>query len=155
MPTIGNLGTLYVRNKDGVLEEVPVICGKDGLTPYIGENGNWWIGDEDTGVKATGEITARPQVTSGKGEPTTSKVGEKDDLYVDTDTGYIYHLESVTPVHGGYSYTWVQVGGVPGESGTAFETGDGLKLEDGVLSLDLHEITNEELQKIIDQANGG
>ena len=28
--------------------------GKDGLTPYIGENGNWWIGDEDTGVKAEG-----------------------------------------------------------------------------------------------------
>ena len=26
--------------------------GKDGLTPYIGENGNWWIGDTDTGVRA-------------------------------------------------------------------------------------------------------
>ncbi len=24
--------------------------GKDGLTPYINENGNWWIGEEDTGV---------------------------------------------------------------------------------------------------------
>ena len=29
--------------------------GEDGLTPYIGENGNWWIGDVDTGVKASGE----------------------------------------------------------------------------------------------------
>lgn len=29
--------------------------GKDGLTPYIGENGNWWIGDTDTGVKAAGD----------------------------------------------------------------------------------------------------
>ena len=28
--------------------------GKDGLTPYIGENGNWWIGETDTGVKAKG-----------------------------------------------------------------------------------------------------
>ena len=26
--------------------------GKDGLTPFIGENGNWWIGDTDTGVQA-------------------------------------------------------------------------------------------------------
>ncbi len=26
--------------------------GKDGLTPFIGENGNWWIGEKDTGVKA-------------------------------------------------------------------------------------------------------
>lgn len=28
--------------------------GTDGLTPYIGENGNWWIGEEDTGVSAGG-----------------------------------------------------------------------------------------------------
>lgn len=27
--------------------------GTDGLTPYIGENGNWWIGTEDIGVKAS------------------------------------------------------------------------------------------------------
>ena len=29
--------------------------GKDGLTPFIGENGNWWIGDADTGVKAAAD----------------------------------------------------------------------------------------------------
>lgn len=28
--------------------------GKDGLTPYIGSNGNWWIGTTDTGIKAAG-----------------------------------------------------------------------------------------------------
>ena len=28
--------------------------GDDGLTPFIGANGNWWIGDTDTGVKASG-----------------------------------------------------------------------------------------------------
>ena len=26
--------------------------GADGQTPYIGENGNWWIGNTDTGVNA-------------------------------------------------------------------------------------------------------
>ena len=26
--------------------------GENGLTPFIGENGNWWIGDVDTGVAA-------------------------------------------------------------------------------------------------------
>ena len=26
--------------------------GQDGKTPFIGENGNWWIGDVDTGVNA-------------------------------------------------------------------------------------------------------
>ncbi len=29
--------------------------GNDGITPHIGDNGNWWVGDADTGVKAQGE----------------------------------------------------------------------------------------------------
>ena len=29
-------------------------AGADGLTPFIGANGNWWIGDKDTGVRAEG-----------------------------------------------------------------------------------------------------
>ena len=28
--------------------------GKDGSTPYIGENGNWWLGDTDLGLSAQG-----------------------------------------------------------------------------------------------------
>lgn len=40
--TDGRDGVDGTNGKDGV----------DGKTPYIGENGNWWIGDEDTGVKA-------------------------------------------------------------------------------------------------------
>lgn len=145
MPTIGNLGMLYVRNKDGALEEVPVICGKDGLTPRIGDNGNWWIGDTDTGVLATGEITVRPQVTSGYGTPASSIDAEENDLYVDILTGYIYHYTN---------NTWSLVGGT-GSGGVNFETGEGLKLENGVLSLDAHEITNAELQEIINQVNRG
>ncbi|MDD3947634.1 MAG: leucine-rich repeat domain-containing protein [Clostridia bacterium] len=29
--------------------------GEDGITPHIGDNGNWFIGDTDTGIKAEGE----------------------------------------------------------------------------------------------------
>ena len=29
--------------------------GADGLPPFIGENGNWWIGTTDTGVKAAAD----------------------------------------------------------------------------------------------------
>lgn len=32
--------------------------GTDGITPHIGENGNWFIGDTDTGVAATGPAGA-------------------------------------------------------------------------------------------------
>ena len=28
--------------------------GADGNTPFVGENGNWWVGETDTGVKAAG-----------------------------------------------------------------------------------------------------
>ena len=31
------------------------INGKDGVTPHIGANGNWFIGETDTGIKAKGE----------------------------------------------------------------------------------------------------
>ena len=47
--------------------------GKDGNTPFIGENGNWWIGTTDTGVKATG-------VDGEKGDKgDTGEKGEKGD----------------------------------------------------------------------------
>lgn len=40
-----NLKGIIERNRDG----------KDGLTPFIGENGNWWIGDVDTGKPSRGK----------------------------------------------------------------------------------------------------
>ena len=36
--------------------------GEQGQTPYIGSNGNWWIGTEDTGVKAKGEDGVTPVI---------------------------------------------------------------------------------------------
>ena len=35
------------------LDEIKGEAGAPGETPYIGQNGNWWIGDVDTGVKAS------------------------------------------------------------------------------------------------------
>lgn len=37
------------------LGDYVIIRGDDGITPHIGENGNWWLGNKDTGVKAKGE----------------------------------------------------------------------------------------------------
>lgn len=36
------------------LIESGILKGDDGLTPYVGSNNNWWIGDIDTGVLARG-----------------------------------------------------------------------------------------------------
>lgn len=38
--------------------------GVDGKTPYIGENGHWWIDDKDTGVSAT--VSPGTRVTSAE-----------------------------------------------------------------------------------------
>ena len=40
--------------------------GTDGLIPCIGENGNWWLGDTDTGVKAMADKTASAGAASAK-----------------------------------------------------------------------------------------
>ena len=43
----GKDGADGINGKDGA-------DGADGNTPFIGENGNWWIGETDTGIKAAG-----------------------------------------------------------------------------------------------------
>ena len=45
---------LRVRDGDGNVVEIPAIRGEPGTTPHIGENGNWFIGETDTGVPAGG-----------------------------------------------------------------------------------------------------
>ncbi len=48
--------------------------GDDGDTPYIGGNGNWWIGETDTGVSAAGSgegggVQGPPGPKGDKGDP--------------------------------------------------------------------------------------
>ncbi len=62
----------YLKGKDGK-------DGKDGLNPHIGDNGNWWIGDKDTGVPAKGK--------DGK-DGKTPYVGNNGNWWIgDKDTG--------------------------------------------------------------------
>ncbi len=55
---------LKIKNENGEWVHIPALRGGkgepglDGLTPHIGENGNWWIGDFDTRVKAEGSTGA-------------------------------------------------------------------------------------------------
>ena len=53
--------------------------GADGQTPHIGNNGNWWIGSTDTGVKAQGNTGADGQ---------TPHIGNNGNWWIgSTDTG--------------------------------------------------------------------
>lgn len=47
-------GDLIISYSDGTSQNIGHVVGTDGLTPYIGDNGNWWIGDTDTEVSAIG-----------------------------------------------------------------------------------------------------
>lgn len=50
----GPQGPAGVPGKDGA-DGKPGAAGVDGVTPHIGDNGNWYIGDDDTGKPSRGE----------------------------------------------------------------------------------------------------
>ena len=63
--------------------------GADGLTPYINSDGNWWIGDVNTGVRARGQtVSFTPTVTEGVKIGTLTIDGVDTDLYAPVNVGY-------------------------------------------------------------------
>ena len=55
----GQDGKDGLNGKDGVNGQ----NGQDGITPTIGENGNWYLGDTDTGKPSRGEVGPTPDLT--------------------------------------------------------------------------------------------
>lgn len=47
--------------------------GQDGVTPHIGPNGNWFIGETDTNVKAQGDVSVTQEQVDWNVTDTTSK----------------------------------------------------------------------------------
>ena len=45
-------GELILTYTNGASINLGRVVGEDGLTPYIGDNGNWWLGEKDSGVSA-------------------------------------------------------------------------------------------------------
>lgn len=52
--TINVDGAAIATVEDGA-DGKPGATGADGITPHIGDNGNWYIGDDDTGKPSRGE----------------------------------------------------------------------------------------------------
>lgn len=53
-PKVEIKGGYWVINGEQTTVKAEGTAGDDGLTPYVGNNGNWWIGEKDLGVKAAG-----------------------------------------------------------------------------------------------------
>lgn len=51
--------TKEILEGSGAIQGKPGPKGDPGDTPYIGENGNWWIGGNDTGAYAEGTTDHR------------------------------------------------------------------------------------------------
>lgn len=89
-PDNGNVGICTSRtdNADGSgsanITYKGTLKGADGTTPHIGANGNWYIGDTDTGVSA-----------GGSGLPTVT----------DTDAGKYLHVNASTK-----KLEWAEIG---------------------------------------------
>lgn len=49
-------GETWDSNRNSQTDFWDFLTGKDGKTPYVGKNKNWWIGTTDTGVYAYGTI---------------------------------------------------------------------------------------------------
>ena len=72
----------------------PGAAGADGVTPHIGDNGNWYVGSTDTGKPSRG-ATGAPGKDGADGKPgaagadgVTPHIGDNGNWYVgSTDTG--------------------------------------------------------------------
>lgn len=106
---------MELRYKNGSLGVIQGLNGKDGITPHIGENGHWYLGETDTGVSAKGPkgedgrafsiAKVYPSIISMDDDHDnedvevgqfvmidTDDVEDPDNakLYVKTDTGFTY-----------------------------------------------------------------
>ena len=109
----GSRGDKGDPGKDGV-DGSP---GADGITPHIGENGNWYIGSTDTGKPSRGEKgdPGKDGADGGSGTPgvgdVTPIIGENGNWFVgNTDTGKPSRGEKGDPGKDG-------VDGSPGAAG--------------------------------------
>ena len=92
--TISVDGSAIATVEDGA-DGVPGSRGADGITPTIGPNGNWYLGEEDTGKPSRGAIGApgkdgNPGAPGKDGAPgiyygTTQPTGDTHPVWIDPD----------------------------------------------------------------------
>ena len=83
----------YIINfTDGTMSSFVVYNGKNGIAPHVGENGNWWIGDTDTGSKAQGDKGDNAYLSikdDGNGN-VTLETHNKEEILTDDGEGNVF-----------------------------------------------------------------
>lgn len=106
-------------------QTITIKAGQDGLTPYIGSNGNWWIGSTDTGVSAEGS------------NGTDGKDGADGEDGQDGKDGLTPYIGANGNWWIGYTDTGISAAGVDGKDGQNGKDG-----QDGsapMVSIDVYE----------------
>lgn len=85
--------------------------GKDGLTPHIGDNGNWYLGDTDTGKPARGAPGAKgdPGKDGAGMDVTGATVGQIAKISEVDDNGVPTALEPADMPGGGGEKSWTKI----------------------------------------------
>ena len=96
--TGGGAGSMELRVADGYVQysrdggmtwtnliAMAELKGADGITPAIGDNGNWYLGAEDTGKPSRGDTG--PQGIPGIYYGTTQPTGDTHPVWIDPDGG--------------------------------------------------------------------
>ncbi len=102
----GNVDTYTITYSDGSTSTFIVTNGVDGKTPYIGDNGHWWIGDTDTGVNASGDKGDAGE-KGDKGDPGTNGSDGKNGVsvvnsYIDENGDLICEMSDGTTINAGH-----------------------------------------------------
>ena len=137
--TLENLNTEARENLVAAINEVLSKVGTGGITPHIGENGNWFIGETDTGVSASITIEDIIQgsgsgmlniVYFSDGKQLVVKNGEegytpkKGRDYFDGEDGITPHIGANGNWFIGETDTGVGARGPAGEDGTSVTIDD-------------------------------
>lgn len=145
----GKDGKDGVNGKDGIAGK-DGIDGKDGDTPFIGTNGNWWIGTTDTGVKAAG-----PQGEQGlKGDK--GDKGETGAQGANGKSAYEIAIEKNLITNAVTEEQWLA--SLKGEKGAQGEQGVGIQnitLNNGTMTITLTDNTQFQFENIGSASSGG
>lgn len=116
--------------------------GADGTTPHIGDNGNWYLGDTDTGKPSRGETGAQgPKGDTGaQGPAGPAGADGKDGAGMDITGATVGQIAKITAVDDtGKPTVWESVDMPSGSGGERWRLVRTINLAENVTAIDISE----------------